>query len=91
MHTEIKFCLQIFFFGRCLFAYKIRFAVEKKFLREVFKITTETFLCRNWKLYGKHFFKKKLSSQFFLSPLCSSVLEKQQKWFNFFSIFFENV
>ena len=25
---KIKFCMQKFFFGKCLFAYKIRFAVE---------------------------------------------------------------
>ena len=31
LHTKIKFCMQkIFFFGKCLFAYKFRFAVEKK-------------------------------------------------------------
>ena len=31
MHKKIKFCMQkSFFFEKCLFAYKIRFAVEKK-------------------------------------------------------------
>ena len=82
---------KIFFSEDVCLRTKLDLRLKKNFLREVFKITTETFLCRIWKLYGKHFFKKKLSSQFFLSPLYSSVLEKQQKWFIFFSIFFENV
>ena len=56
-------------FEKRLFAYEIRFAVEKqtkKFLGQIFKIT----LCRHqkkcqsytfhiWELYDKHFFQKK--------------------------------
>ena len=30
-------------------------------------------------------------NQFFLSPVCSIVLKKPQKWLNFFLLFFENV
>ena len=69
MHTKNKTShAKIFFFGKCLFAYKIRFAFEKKqkkILGQAFKMTTEKFLCRIWKLYGKHFFSKKFKSVFF--------------------------
>ena len=43
--------------------------------------------CRIWKLYGKHFFQKKFIISFFLSPVCSTVLKKPQKWFIFFYCF----
>ena len=39
---NIKFCMQKFFFEKCLFAYENRFAVEKKSkknLGQIFKIT----------------------------------------------------
>ena len=63
----MKFCMQKFFFGKCLFAYKIRFAVEKKnkkILGQFFKITLkilslskkcQSYSFHIWKLYGKHF------------------------------------
>ena len=38
-----------------------------------------------WKAF---FFQNNILNQFFLSPVCSTVLKKPQKWFNFFSIVF---
>ena len=49
--------------------------IPKKFLPQVFKITTEKFSV----VYGNctiSIFLKKISNQFFLSPLCSTVLKK---------------
>ena len=71
-----------------MFAYEIRFAVEKqtkKFLGQIFKIT----LCRHqkkcqsytfhiWELYDKHFFQKKRKPQF-LSPECFIRIKQPQK------------
>ena len=84
---KIKFCMHFIFFSEnvCLRS-KLDLQLKKKTkknLGQVFKFKTEKFLCRIWKLYGKNFFKKK-SNQFFLSALCSTVLKKPQKWFNFF-------
>ena len=57
-HKKLKFACK-FFFGICLFAYKIRFAVEKKtnkFLAQVFKITYGNYIYGNcmvgFLLYG---------------------------------------
>ena len=68
---KIKFCMHKNFFEKCLFAYEIRFAVEKKnkkFLGQIFKITWKSFVspskkCQSynfliWELYDKHFFSK---------------------------------
>ena len=95
--SRTTLCTQKIKFYKRLFAYKIRFAVEKKSkkcLGQVFKITTENFLCRIWKLYGKHFFQKpKLKSVFchHCSHHCSTVHKKPQNWLKFFLLFFENV
>ena len=102
-HKKLNFAYKIFFFEKCFFAYKIRFAVEKKtkktFWRKFSKLL-EKFLCRHQKMpviqfpYMKivwkaiFFSKKNILNQFFLSPVCSTVLKKQQKWFNFFSLVF---
>ena len=71
MHKKINSCMKKKFFGENLFAYKIRFAVDKKktILGQDFKITTEKLLCRIWKLYGSIFFKKKFESVFFVTTL----------------------
>ena len=71
----------------------LRLEKNKRISGQFLQITVKkfNFLCRTWKLYGKHFFQKKISNQFFLPPVCSTVLKKRQTWFNFFLLFFENV
>ena len=63
---------------------------NKKIFGANFQSYLEKLLCCIWKLYGKYFFsnKFKISSTF---KVCSTVLKKPQKWFNFFLLFFENV
>ena len=79
MHTKkIKFCMQNFFSENVCLRTKLDLRLEKKFLGQVLKITTEKFLCRMWKLYGKLFFKKKFQISFFCYH-CSTVLKKPQK------------
>ena len=53
-------------FEKCLFAYEIRFAVEKKT-----KIV--------WELYDKHFFFQKNENLSFLSPDCFRRIKHPQK------------
>ena len=60
--------MQNFFFGKCLFAYEIRFALEKK-TKKIFWGKFSKFLCRMWKLYSKHFFQKNFKSVFFVTSL----------------------
>ena len=66
---KIKFCMQKKFFEKCLFAFEIRFAVEKK-KQKVFGPNFQNYLknfcvaikkCQSynfhiWELYDKHFF-----------------------------------
>ena len=89
---KFKFCMRNFFFSEnvCLCTkFDLRLKKSKSFGAN-FQNYLETFLCRIWKFMLSIFFKKKLDSVF-LSPVCSNVLEKPQKWFIFFLSFFENV
>ena len=80
-----------------MFACKIRFAVEKK-NKQILGKNLQIFVSpsknanHTVSIYGNGmesiFFKKINLNQFFLSPVCSTVLKKPQKWFNFFSIVF---
>ena len=91
--NDITKVTNFYFFGK-MFAYKIRFAVEKKT-----KKFAKNFVSPSKKashtisIYGNcmesiFFFQKNILNHFFLSPVCSTVLKKPQKWFNFFSIVF---
>ena len=78
-------------FPKVFFAHKTPLAVEKKHNFganfQIFCVAIkngQSYNFRIWKLYGKHFFQKKVKSVFFLPPVCSTVLKKPQKWFNFF-------
>ena len=98
MHTK-----KLYFICKKKLFSKIRFAVKKKQknswdkfskLLEKFFLSPSKNASHTISAYGKCmdsiFFKKKnISNQFFLSPVCSTVLKKPQKWFNFFSIVFQ--
>ena len=93
-HKKLNLESKQIFFGKCLFAYKIRFALEKKtkkvwgkFSKLLGKIFDFCVVYRNC-MVSIFFSKKKKINQFFLSPVCSTVLKKPQKWFNFCSIGF---
>ena len=84
---NIKFCMQKKNFEKCLFAYEIRFAVEKKtkkFLGQIFKITFRhqkkcpSYNSHIWELYDKQFFSKNENLSF-LSPDCFIRIKHPQK------------
>ena len=83
-------------FRKSLLAYKIRFAVEKKnkkILGQIFKINSKIFVSPSKNASQGNsmesiFFSKKIFQSFFLSPVCSTVPKKPQKWLNFFSSVF---
>ena len=62
MHKKNEFCMLKIFFGRCFFAYKIRFAVKKK-QKNFWGKFSKLFVCKKsqsynfhiWKFYDKHF------------------------------------
>ena len=82
MHTKkLNFACKIFFFEKCLFAYEIRFAVEKtkKIFGPDFQNYLKNFLCRHQKnashtisIYGNcmiSIFFKKGKLRFFITRL----------------------
>ena len=103
-NKKLNFACKKNFFGKSLFACKIRFAVEKKkkklwgnfqnYLKKNFCVAIKN-ASHTISIYGNCmesiFFKKIILNQFFLSSVCSTVLKKPQKWFNFFLLFFESV
>ena len=92
-HKKLIFACKNFFSKNVCLRTKFDLRLKKKN-----KITWKNFCvaikkCQSynfhiWKLYGKHYFQRNILNQFFLSPVCSTVLKKPQKWFNFFSIVF---
>ena len=81
--------------------FDLRLKKNRKIVGTSFQNYLKNFFCRHQKMpviQFPHmenvwiaFFSKKKTFQisFFLSPVCSTVLKKPQKWFNFFSIVFQ--
>ena len=100
-HRNINFACKKKF-RKCLFAYKIRFVVKKKFGGKFSKLLKKFFVSpsknanHTISIYGNCmesiFFKKNFKSVFFLSPVCLfNCSQKAAEMVYFFLLFFENV
>ena len=91
IQTKIKIWMQKILFGKSLFAYKTRFAVEQKKTNKKMFGANSKILFDKWELYEKLFFQKTKTSVFLLPDYVVRIKQLQKLVYIFFQPFLEIV